>query len=259
MNQRIIIFLLSTINFIHAGFPANTLIKTDKSYVPIQLISDHNNIVTFDIESNFIDTNKVIHTFTIHTNTYYRIHTANDSITCSENQQFYDPRLQKWIKAKDISQKSYFLDCDGDSIPCIKIDHIQSDQPIVFYEISLNSPHTYFVSKSQILTHNVVPIVIGLSWAFGEGIALTGAGVGLGALSLGLWQKFGKEKKITFAQMQQEYAKGCAGGAPDPDDDKNRKKNSISKTEFFEKIKDQYDHLYDNVYKKKNTFGINRS
>ncbi len=180
-------------------------------------------------------------------------------IICSENQTFYDPQLKKWIKAQDISQKSYFLDYYGNSIPCIHIEQVQQSKPLILYEISLSKPHTFFVSKPEILTHNVVPIVIGLSWVLGEGVALTGAGVGLGALGLGVWQKFGKNKKITFAQKQQEYAKGCAGGAPDPDDDKNRKKNSISKTEFFEKIKDQYDHLYDNVYKKKNTFGINRS
>lgn len=218
MNQKIIIFLLSAINFIRAGFPADTLIKTDKSYVPIQVISDRNNIVSFDSKTNLVNTNELIHTFTIHSATYYHIHLANDVITCSENQKFYNPRLKKWIKAKDINKKSYFLDYYGDSISCIRIDRIQSTQPIVFYEITLGEPHTFFVSESQILTHNVVPIVIGLSWAIGERIALTGAGVGLGALGLGLWQKFGKDKKITFAQIEQECMSSVGGGAPDPDE-----------------------------------------
>ncbi len=218
MNQKIILFLLGTINFIHTGFSADTLIKTDKSYVPIQFISNRNNIVSFDIETNLIDTNELIHTFTVCSSIYYHIHLGDNSIICSKNQTFYDPQLKKWIKAKDVSQESYFLDYYGNSIPCIRIDHIQSTQPRIFYEITLNKPHTYFVSKAQILTHNVVPIVIGLSWVLGEGVALTGAGVGLGALGLGVWQKFGKNKKITFAQIEQECMSSASGGAPDPDE-----------------------------------------
>ncbi len=51
MNQKIILFLLSTINFIHTGFSTDTLIKTDKSYVPIQFISNRHHTVSFDIDT----------------------------------------------------------------------------------------------------------------------------------------------------------------------------------------------------------------
>lgn len=244
MNKKVIIFLLSLINFIHAGFLVDTLIKTDNSYVPIQFISDRNHITSFDSEINLIDTSELIHTFTMRASIYYHIHLANDSIICSENQKFYNPRLQKWIKAKDVSQESYFLDYYGNSIPCIKIDHIQSTKPIIFYEITLSKPHTYFVSKAQIFTHNVAPIVIGLSWALGEGIALTGAGVGLGALGLGLWQKFGNKKQISFAQIEHECVASSGGNTPDPDKNKDKLKNRRNKAERlanemgFKEVKD---------------------
>ncbi len=260
MNRTYIILLLSIINVIHAGFSPETFIKTDTSFKPIEAISQREIILSFDLDKHLISNNTLLRSCIIYSHTYYRVHLEHDSITCSKNQKFYDPRLKQWVPVQEIDSESLFLDYYGNSIPCLDIEEIQSAESLPFYEITLNAPHTYFASQSHILTHNAFPIVVAFSWALGEGITLTGAGIGLGALGIGLWQKFEKNKKITFAQMQQEYTKGCAGGAPDPDDDKNRRRNSISKTEFFEKIKDQYDHLYDNVYKKKkHCNGINKA
>jgi len=240
MSKKIVLLLLSMLNFLHAGFPENTLIKTDKSHVTIQLISPKNTVVGLDIKNNSLVNTEYVYTFTLAANHYYCISLPNETIICSENQRFYDPTSKAWIKAREITEQSHFLDCRNEIIPCIQIDKIEQDKPIIFYEILLNEPHTYFVSKSQVLTHNLVPIVIGLSWTFGEGIALTGAGVGLGTLGFGLWQKFGKNKKITFAQIEKECMSSSGGNAPDPDDkSKIENMEQFFNTNFGKKIKNK--------------------
>ena len=114
------------------------------------------------------------------------------------------------------------------------------------------------MSKCQILAHNFAPIVIGLSWALGEGITLTGGGIGLGALGWGLWQKFGNNQKLTFAQIQQECINNTTGGAPDPDDEnslKNRRKKAerLAKEMGFKEIKDyKFDSHGEKVFRKGN-------
>ena len=240
MIKKIVLPLLSMLNFLHAGFPENTLIKTDKSHVPIQLIFTKNTVVGLDIKNNSLVNTECVYTFTLAANHYYCISLPNETIICSENQKFYDPICKAWISASEITEQTHFLDCQDEIIPCMQIDKIEQDKPIIFYEISLNSPHIYFVSKSQILTHNVVPIVIGLSWTFGEGIALTGVGVGLGTLGFGLWQKFGNNKKITFAQIEKECMSSSGGNAPDPDDQNKNKVSNMNEffnTNFGKKIK----------------------
>jgi hypothetical protein len=239
MNLKAILFLLGSINFLYAGFTKDTLINAE-SYISIQQLSPKDTILSLDLQNNSVDINELIHTFTISTCNYYRINLENDSITCSAHQKFYDPILKKWIRAKELTEQSHFLSPNGVPIPCIQVEKIEQDAPLIMYEISLSTPHTYFVSKSQILTHNVTPVLIGLSWALGEGISLTGIGIGLGRFGLGLWQTFGgkQKQKTTFAQIQKECANNTGGGAPDPDDEnKTDNMKQFFQTEFGSKIK----------------------
>lgn len=245
MNQKTILFLLCGINILHAGFPQNTLIRTDKSYRTIQEFSSQDTLLAFDLNDSWLATSKVIYTLSLSVENCYRIHFAHDSILCSDYQKFYDPLLKKWLRARELTEQSYLLNANGDHIRCIRIEKIVQNLPVTMYEISLESPHTYFVSQAQILTHNVTPVLIGLSWAFGEGISLTGIGIGLGRLGLGLWQKFGANQKTTFAQIQQECKINSAGGTPDPDDEKkieNMKK--FFQSEFGKKIEKSLEKTY---------------
>jgi len=171
---------------------------------------------------------------------YYKITTSKDSIICTGTQLFYDAHDRKWIPAHRLSTKTIFLNSSLQMVACVNVEKVTADKSLNFYTLSLERPHTYFVSKDRILTHNVFPIAIGLTFAIGDGLALTGAGVGLGSLGIGLWQKWNNQKELKFAQIDNEVSQACHGGAPqDPNDRDGNKVNNMEeffKTSFGKKI-----------------------
>ena len=73
-----------------------------------------------------------------------------------------------------------------------------------------------------------------------------------------LEQNKNNRAKQTIAQAKNKLENIVVAGGPskdpkDNDRNKERKINSITKSEFFKKIKDQYEHYRDGVYRRKKT------
>lgn len=235
MNKKALVLLLLYTTSLYPAFSKNTFVCANESSTQIQKLSKHHNITGFNLKTSQIASSKLQYLLKIQAKTAYQIDLPDNSIICSKDQLFYDPKQNLWIPANALSKTSCFLGYSGNFLPCLAVRKVYFDTPETFYEISLHKPHTFFVSKSKILTHNAIPLVIGLTWAFGQGITLTGAGFGLGALGFGLWQKFGKKRSgATFAQIQKECGATSFGGAPNPDDDDWKKQKVNNMYEFFE-------------------------
>lgn len=218
MYLKITLFLLFSHCTMFGAIAHGTLVKTLDNTIPIETILENSAIVTLDPHSHRFATSPAKHITSSTQITAYQITTTADILLCTQDQFFYDPIYEQWVPAKNISSDNHFLTSDLQIISCLSIEKIELNEPAIFYEITLEKPHTLFISQANILTHNFVPVVFGISFALGEGISMSGLGAGLGALGLGLWKKFGNKPELKFAQIEREYGNTCAGGSPeDPD------------------------------------------
>jgi hypothetical protein len=122
--------------------------------------------------------------------------------------------------------------------------------------IATTAPHTFFITEQELLTHNAFPLVIGLSWLFGGGLEFLGISIGTAALGsyVGV-QLYNAQKQKEQDCNLSIHCGPCGYPCPDPDDDddknKERKFNTITKTEFFEKVEEHYEYYKDKLYIKK--------
>ena len=170
---------------------------------------------------------------------------------CPKIEKFYLPNEKKWIKACDINSTHKFLRNGIEYISIVSAERI--DQAVDIYDICVKNYHNFCVTPLDIRVHNFAPaIFIGFAWAFGGGVLeFTGMSIGLAAFGGILGFKIFQKDKSSRSQIQ--VGPPTANQAPeDPDKDKKeRKKNTITKTEFFQKINGEYEYWKDGIYKKK--------
>src|SRR5205823_6113009 len=144
-----------------------------------------------------------------------------------------------------ITTKTILLDSKNNHCACLDSRTI-SVQPTNVYHISTTYPHTLFVYNQELLTHNTAPIVVGLTWLFGGGLEFLGATIGTAIFGTIFGIEIYKKHNNTQAQFAVSTQTGgtCGGYNPDPDDNENkeRKFNTLSKSEFFKKMKNEYEH-----------------
>jgi hypothetical protein len=145
---------------------------------------------------------------------------------------------------------------------------------------------SYYIKNNQyhlLITHNGLPMLaLGVDIAFGStpsSLSFAGATAAIGPMSTVLgpaglaigcvagltvlgYQLFKKNKdnKTSFYIERAGGPGSCPGGLDpkdpknkkdDQDNNKERKKNTINKKDFFNSVKDQYEHWKEGIYKKK--------
>ena len=150
------------------------------------------------------------------------IKTDNTTLSVSADQLLYEPIECKWILAKQLTTGNKLLDFAGNHINCVDIQSF--DATITLYDLTLDSPHTFFISHDEILTHNFLPIIFGFTWAFGSGISFTGLTVGLAGVATGLCLR-SKNRKCEVGLGDVKRMSSGSTSSPSPEDpEKQRKK-----------------------------------
>src|SRR5690606_29608501 len=175
---------------------------------------------------------KVTHITTTTTHEIVLITTNKGIISATPDQLFYNPIEKSWIAAQNVTLSTIFFNSKGNHCPCINLQTI-SIEPTTSYRISTTSPHNFFCSDQQLLTHNFIPIItLGIGWVFGLGsIEFTGLSIGtiIGGAAVGI--RLLKKKNQGISATITTQNSGTYGGYnPDPDDnDDNDNDNSTSK------------------------------
>ncbi len=227
----------------HPALIPGTLVKTPNGFVSIENLKIGDKVTTCNPDESIIDKplNEAIITniVTSTTSKVFVIETNNGVLDADKDQLFYDPALGQCLKTENLTTdnklvslvNNYSEYCD-----CLKIETLNVNA--ITYDISIESPHVYFVSNAQILTHNFFPIVaVGFSFAFGKtlgSISLVGIGMALGALGVTILSK--KEPKpieilhepevIQFEIQQEQSEQG--GATPKKEDNKKTKPDEAS-------------------------------
>lgn len=203
------LFLLSIYSSLFTGLIEKTVVLTPAGLLPIERLQLGNSVIASQEAST-----KIIAIKTNRVDKIYRFQIAQGEFYTSNDQLFYDPVAKAWIPAESFTTENMFLDKDSNHIPCLSI-YIYHENALPCYDLTLQFPHTFYVSEACILTHNFLPFAVGIAIAFGEGITITGAGFSLGALGLGLWKHFQNKKEIKLTNLEQEMQGACSGGSPE--------------------------------------------
>jgi hypothetical protein len=167
-----------------AKFPAGTLVKLDQSLCEIERLVLQDYVISYDHQEGCAS-KPVTNIGIQRLNRCIKFVLEDDVIVMDLNQQLYCVEEGVFKQADKFLIGQNLLDSWGNNCPIWDIVH-QDQCADLFFDISVADFHTYFVSRAEILVHNCVPIVAGLSWVFGGG-AVEFGGFSIGAIISGIW------------------------------------------------------------------------
>jgi len=122
----------------------------------------------------------------------------DDIIITTSDQKLYCPQERVFKDAVHFQVGDALLTSTDDHAIIRDIYTTESDQQ--FYDIAVTECHNFFVSRHEILVHNVAPVAIGLAWAFGGGaIEFTGTSIGTALFGITVGAKMHMDKNHSNA------------------------------------------------------------
>jgi intein/homing endonuclease len=133
----------------HAGcFLAGSLVETTAGLIAIELLSDGDEVVSYDPESDTVTTEKVVRTYKTVQCGYYLIN-GTMKVTAYHPFRVGD----EWIEAGDLVVGDILATSGGHTA----VTSIQKvDRGVRVYNIEVSGAHTFFVD--DVLVHNKGPI-----------------------------------------------------------------------------------------------------
>lgn len=162
MNQERFFFSLFLFFFVRTLYPATfseTLVMTSEGFLQAQELELESILVgcnfkaqepeDFIVESSIIERNDTI------TYVLVQIQTATGVILSPLDQYFYDPLINEWIVAKELTPDNFFLTDDLKKLAVIDVQEIYAMESSVC-ALTLAEYHTFFISDgcSSVLVHN---------------------------------------------------------------------------------------------------------
>ncbi len=199
----LLVILLAWESLIFPAVAIGTKIKTPDGLVSVEQLHAGDSVSTSANESA-----RIISITPKKVRTVYDVVTQDKVCTVSAHQKLYDSRTKAWVLAKDVTDAHALITVEENVLDHLVV-HMRTDETIV-YEITLDSPHTFFIGDAQILAHNFIGIGISIAFGIGEGIALTGISlVGFSSLVIaGFYRMFGRDSReshIIISKEELEY------------------------------------------------------
>lgn len=136
-------------------FTAGTKIFTKNGYKNIEDIRVNDIVYSYNETTNKVELNKVTKTFIHEDIEIYNLYLNNEIIRVTPYHRFYVLRNNnyEWIAVKDLKLTDKLLDSNNELININKIEYMKENNIVYNFEVANN--HTYYVSESNILVHNV--------------------------------------------------------------------------------------------------------
>lgn len=227
-----LLYLFSSISLLQAdGFVAGTLVKTNSQYIPIELLTTDNTVISYKA-NNSTQECPIASTSNYTTHHCIRISVGNEYIYAAVDQKFYSYNQQKWVHADALPPTDLLMNCEGNPVTINAIEKINQQQTM--YSLSTKTSHTFCVSSYNIVVHNMPHIVVPLFIYLGPVVTeIAQIGLAFGATVLGAhWaQKISKKHRREIAEVEQNSDAnsgfGGGGGWQDPENDKEKHPHGI--------------------------------
>lgn len=173
VKTLVIVFLIN-IGLVESGVVKGTVVATAQGEKYVEDLRIGNEITGFNVTIGQEKKVRVTDVTKHSSNQVVMLTTVRGEIILAvPEQQFFDPVAKQWIFASDFTVENHFLDRAGNKVACHEVIYCSNDAEICdVYDITTDDPHTFFVTDSQFLTHNVIPVAIGISFAFDSLLAL---------------------------------------------------------------------------------------
>lgn len=257
------------------GFAHGTLVKTPRGYRYIEDIRAGDMVIAFNCKQKMFVVNRVTKTVSYTSNNCAKIICQNESIITDYNQQFYDKDSNCWIA----------LDDNGPHPPLQKGTYhsVGPAPPTLLYDLVVDPHHNFCITTRDIIVHNFDGIICAGSVVTLTSVAMPAsiiascvpyvAPVIVGATALWFVGKTAAHyirknrnnntsNNVQSSDVSRQYY-GYPSPDPqnpkDPEKNKNRKVNTVSKKEFFDKISSDYEHYKNGIYRRiKGAKGIDK-
>ena len=135
-------------------FKEGTLVETEEGLKPIEEIEVGDKVLAYDEVTGEQAYKPVVRLFRNSTEEWYHIQVNGEEIICTGGHPFYVAGLDKFIPASELKVGSTLLLSDGNCVITEEIKVEKLTAPETTYNFEVADFHTYYVSKSKILTHN---------------------------------------------------------------------------------------------------------
>jgi len=133
-----------------ACFLKGTLVYTPSGYIKIEELIENDKTYSLDIIKNKLIENKIIKTYRKKLSGYYILECLNELIYVTSEHPFY-VKNKGWITAKDLHMGDLLI--ANNKIVAIN-EIIYKDEIAYVYNITVEAPNNYLVTKLGILVHN---------------------------------------------------------------------------------------------------------
>ncbi len=134
-------------------FAEGTLVETEEGLKPIEEVKVGDKVLAYDEATGKQSYKEVVQLFRNETKEWYHIHVADEEIVCTAEHPFYVAGLG-FVTAKNLHKSDKLLQLNGKDviIEAIEIEYLEN--PETTYNFEVEGYHTYYVTESNILTHN---------------------------------------------------------------------------------------------------------
>jgi len=237
--KYLLLILSITFNLsILPGFTGDTLVKQGFYYTKIKDLKKRSSVECYG-SYNYEQGNVVDKSYEYKKGVVCVV-VEGEKIYSSLDQKFYLPLQKKWQKATYLKKGDALL-----SVTCCSLEDTLMPIKDVYlinsknriYDISVAKYHNYLVSSKNILVHNAMSVMVGITFAFGEKVVeFVGATIGVGVLS---WLIDKNNKKIKI-KPKIDFNKFNSGGGP------KKPKKKKQKEAVLPPNKSKDDSLYPN-------------
>ncbi|WP_042230006.1 polymorphic toxin-type HINT domain-containing protein [Paenibacillus popilliae] len=161
MKKFIALILLIALSFTslplaYADFANGTLVQTESGFKPIEQIRVGDLVPAKDETTGKTEYHRVVQLFQRQADETYHITVKGTPITTTGEHPFW-VHGQGWVEASHLKAGDLLQNAEGKSYPIDRIEMKNNSTPV--YNFEVGGVHNYFVTESEIWTHNIGAIV----------------------------------------------------------------------------------------------------
>ena len=140
-------------------FVGDTLIYTPDGYKKIEDLAAGDKIYSYNFDTKEIEEDTVMYLHMPKKNETVKL-TLEDGVVLegTPTHTIYDYTTDKWIEIKDYNIGEVIYNKDKQPIKIVDKELITRDDDIVVYDFTITKNHSYFISKDNVLVHNLATV-----------------------------------------------------------------------------------------------------
>ena len=137
------------------------MILTEEGAKAIEEILAGDLVLSWDEETGEVKARPVLKTYVNETEELVHIRTAGEEIVSTPGHPFYSP-VRGWTSAIDLRAGDILVLVNGEYAVVERVQHEILEAPVKVYNFNVAECHTYYVTDSGVLVHNICVVRDGI-------------------------------------------------------------------------------------------------